>query len=217
MRYERFLLIDDHHLFLAGAVAVLNTAYPAATCTTATSTRAALDALDRGERFDLISVDLQMPEANGIIFIKGVRARGITAPVLVLSGTLDAPGIAAATAAGASAFFSKENDPRALIEIIGRLLRGERLIDDPVKPVDPARRRASHRDQALLAAQLGISVRQREILALMADGLSNKEIAHTLAIAEPTVKTHLAGLFRTLGARNRTACVACARDVGLIG
>lgn len=216
----RFLIVDDHRIFLSGLRQVITSFYPGSNCTIVDSAKNALDLLDRGIRFDLMLVDIRLPNIDGFELTSAIRKRRIHTPVLALSGE-DRPQIAdVALERGATSFLPKEARPEALRLTIDALLNGESgIFYEPEPPSGVAPRvdlPAAQNTQAELSESLGISSRQFEILQHMAKGMSNKEIAQVLAIAEPTVKTHLAGLFRILNARNRTACVNYARNLGLI-
>ncbi len=214
---RRFLAVDDHQIFLAGFRQVVMSLFPQSDCVCASTPRQALDMLDRHERFDLILVDHKMPDLDGPTLITGIRSRRITSPIAVLSGETSHAMDRAARQAGANGCLSKRLNVSELKTEISRLLAGETLefveADENSPLAKPKPSTLSRRD---LIESYGICARQFDILELVAKGLSNKEIGQTLNIAEPTVKTHLVSLFRHLGARNRTACVIAARNVGLI-
>lgn len=203
----RFLIIDDHPIYLAGLKGFVEDSFPRAICETVTSGRAALYLVAKRPDFDIAIVDLNLPDIGGDAIIAGLKARGCRARTLVLSGTFDRKAADRLRSAGADDFASKSDEPTRIVEKIKALLSGTA---DPMQP-DTAE------NPELLGAQLGISARQFEVLRLLDLGLPNKDIAQTLNITEPTVKSHVAALFRSLDAKTRSACVRRARDLGVLG
>lgn len=145
------------------------------------------------EGLDFCLVDLSMPGAEPVAGVAGLRARAPDAAILVLTGVTDPDLLDQVRALGVTALFSKSTEPADLIEAI---------------------RAAVPSLQAMEAARL--PPRQREVLALLAEGLTNKEIALRLGISPATVKIHVARLTSWLGAVNRTGAVARAQRGRLI-
>jgi DNA-binding NarL/FixJ family response regulator len=95
-------------------------------------------------------------------------------------------------------FLLKQAEPAVFAQAVAAVLRGETWFDDA-----PAATADSERDLPLSAAELGLTTRQAQVLALMLKGLPNKRVAQALALTEPTVKEHVSGILERLGARNR--------------
>jgi DNA-binding NarL/FixJ family response regulator len=187
----RGLICDDHPLVREALAASLRECWPDLTLQEAGDYPAAWTLADAGA--DLVLVDLGMPGAGPVDGVKGLRARLPDARILVLTGLTDRTLLDAVEDCGVSAIVSKNADTGVLLDAI---------------------RAAAPELQALEAGRL--PPRQREVLGLLAEGLTNKEIALRLGISPATVKIHVARLSTWLGAVNRTDAVARAQRARLI-
>ena len=166
---------------------------------------------------DVILLDIRMPNVDGIEATKQIVASGSGTRILVLT-TFDLDEyVYGAIRAGASGFLLKDVRPGELVDAIrvvasGNALLGptavERLLRRFSVPVD---------DRRLDTAAVGsLTDREAETLRLLANGLSNAEIAATLVVSETTVKTHVSNLLRKLGVRDRVQAVIAAYDAGVV-
>ena len=166
---------------------------------------------------DVILLDIRMPNLDGIEATKQIVASGSGTRILVLT-TFDLDQyVYGAIRAGASGFLLKDVRPGELVDAIrvvasGNALLGptavERLLRRFSVPVD---------DQPMDTAAVGsLTDREAETLRLLANGLSNAEIAATLVVSETTVKTHVSNLLRKLGVRDRVQAVIAAYDAGVV-
>ena len=166
---------------------------------------------------DVILLDIRMPNLDGVEATKRIVASGSGTRILVLT-TFDLDEyVYGAIRAGASGFLLKDVRPGELVDAIrvvasGNALLGptavERLLRRFSVPVD---------DRRLDTAAVGsLTDRQAETLRLLANGLSNAEIAATLVVSETTVKTHVSNLLRKLGVRDRVQAVIAAYDAGVV-
>ncbi len=209
----RILILDDHRLFLEGLRHVLSGLSDSTEIIEANNVERALALLDRGERFNLILADLTLPGLDGFSFLAALRQRRITAPVVVISGTTDVADIRRALDNGALGFISKSLSSRELLIALNQVLDGEVYV--PAAYASAVIGNDRDRNTGRCGDE-GIGSRQLEVLQLMAEGRSNKQIAIVLHIAEATVKSHIGTLFRALSVQNRTACVREAARRNLI-
>lgn len=201
----RILVLDDHRLFVDGLSRVLEAMDEVTHVDEAQTTQQALQMLDEGRGFHLILADLSMPGLDGFAFLTALRERRITTPVVVISGTSEVADIRRALDNGALGFIPKSMGSRELHAALRKVMDGEIFVPADIwaavfEPV--ARSSVNQRTD-----DLGIGPRQMDVLRLMAEGESNREIATILNISEATVKAHISQLFRALNVKNRTACV----------
>jgi DNA-binding NarL/FixJ family response regulator len=175
-------------------------------------------ALARSLRPDAILMDVRMPRLDGVEATRQIVASGAETRVLILT-TYDLDEyVYAAIRAGASAFLLKDVEPAQLVEAVRVVARGDALLAPTVT------RRLLERfadtlpgEPPPLPAELAaLTPREREILELVARGLSNAEIADRLVLGETTVKTHVSNVLRKLGLRDRVQAVVFAYEAGLV-
>ena len=195
-----FLVVDDHPLFRDSVVQMLRTVLAGAELRDAASTETGLR-LAAGWA-DVILIDLTLPGMSGAEAVAAFRRACPDAKLFVLTASEDHRDIDATLRAGANAYFGKAMPPDQLCQAVLRALDGERIVAAGGTGAD--------------AVLPEISPRQREILELLCKGLSNKEIALRLNIADTTVKTHVSAVFIGLGVVNRTQAVLAARRYGLV-
>ena len=193
----RVLIIDDHEVVHWGLRALLSSQDWVERCLVASN---AADALELAERYEphVALVDLFLGSASGAELCRELRARSQITNVLLFSGS-GRMSAAAARAAGASGFVSKglgARDVMAAIRVIG--LGGEVFGEAPPR------------------AQEQLTEREREVLALVATGATNREIADQLHLSHHTVKDYTRNVFRKLEVRNRAEAVQRAQRLGLL-
>ncbi|WP_278619598.1 response regulator [Ectopseudomonas oleovorans] len=194
MSSYRIVIADDHPLFRDALKHALQDSLKGLVVEEAGSFDGVVSILDADNAYDLILLDLRLPDEPGIELLQRWLARGESTPVAILSASDSALEAQAALAAGALGFIPKSSDGNALRQAVTRVLLGETL---------PAPSSSSP-----------LTPRQLEILQLLAEGLPNKAISRELGLAEDTVKTHLKALFETFAVHTRTACVSAARQRG---
>lgn len=187
----RGLICDDHPLMREALAGVLRDRWPNVALDEAGDYPSAWALAEAGP--DFCVVDLGMPGAEPVVGLAGLRARAPAAVVVVLTGLTDEGLLDAVRACGVAGVHSKNTDTDVLIEAI---------------------RAAIPELQFVEAARL--PPRQQEVLGLLAEGLTNKEIALRLRISPATVKIHVARLTSWLGAVNRTDAVARAQRARMI-
>ena len=160
---------------------------------------------------DVILMDLVMPKLDGVQAIKELREVLPKAKVLVLTSFAEDRRIVAAIEAGALGYLLKDSSPEDLVRAIREVHRGESSLHPKVAQqlIKRLRRPAEEPEREELTA------RERKVLALIARGLSNREIARELSISEPTVRTHVSNILRKLGLKSRTQAALYALKEGL--
>ena len=175
--------------------------------------------LARQQRPDVLLMDVRMPEMDGIEATRRITTDPATAGVRVLVLTtfdLDEH-VYAALAAGASGFLLKDVTPEDLVKAIRVVAAGESLLAPSVTSLlvrEFARRPTAGRPRP--DALAGLTEREREVLVLVAQGLSNAEIAGRLVVSPATAKTHVSRILTKLGLRDRAQLVVVAYEAGLV-
>jgi DNA-binding NarL/FixJ family response regulator len=155
---------------------------------------------------DVILLDLKLPVRDGVAVLRELRAGGLKARVLVLTSAADRDLVRLAVQAGAAGFLYKDVDPDALVRALRSVHDGHTLLA-------PEAAGSLLRSGAAASAVRGIGAltgREREVLAQIADGRSNREIARLLRVSEKTVKTHVSSVLAKLGVADRTQAALLA-------
>ncbi|PID60655.1 MAG: hypothetical protein CSB44_09760 [Gammaproteobacteria bacterium] len=208
------LMVEDHRLVADAMQVWLREIDPDINVTTCYSTQHALTVADSGECFDLVLTDLLMPGIDGLGLLVGLRNRNVSAPVIIVSGSDDDRYIRAAMDQGAAGFIPKTLPGAEMIASIKRVLAGEpcfpdRFTNNGNETSNPADGYSVNRGDMP-------SKKQLQVLQLMAEGHSNKQISQIVGISEATVKYHTSQLFKLFGVKNRTSCVREAQRRGLL-
>ena len=166
-------------------------------------------------RPDVVLMDVRMPILDGIEATRRIVVEAPESRVLVLTTFGLEEVVYAALRAGASGFILKESPPEELLHAIEVVARGESLLS-PEVTATVIREFARRPDRPELGARLQeLTPREREVLALLARGFSNVEIARELFVGEGTVKTHVARVLAKLGVRDRVQAVVYAYEAGV--
>jgi DNA-binding NarL/FixJ family response regulator len=192
------LLVDDHPLFRDGfahMVRALRPAWQLSFADRAARAVAEIDAL----RPDLAILDIGLPDEDGFALLVALAARAPDLPQVLLSGRNDVAVRVRARSCGAKGFIAKTMPPSRIIEMLDAVLEGGTAFEDERVTAAPH-----------------LSLRQAEVLELLAEGHGNKEMRYRLGIAERTVRAHMTDLFQLLGAHSRTQAIIRAREFGLI-
>jgi two-component system NarL family response regulator len=200
----RLLVVDDHPAFRAGLIALLGAQHDMEVVAEAGDAETALAAYRR-ERPDVVLMDLRMPGTGGVEIITRLGREFPEARVIVVT-TFDADeDIHRAMQAGAKSYLLKGMSKDEIAGTIRAVYAGQQTL-----PADVARRLAERRQRAELTP------REVDVLHLLTEGRSNKEIAAALFIAEDTVKGHLKTLFAKLGVQDRTEAAISAVRHGIV-
>ena len=204
----RVLVVDDHPVVRQGLRTFLDLQDDITVVGEAADGAAAVtEALEHHP--DVVLLDLRMPGADGASALRSFREREVPAKVLVVTSFTDPSAVVPALRAGAAGYVYKDIDPPALAAAIRAVHAGHVLMN-----ADVARLLAGGRagDQAAPA----LTPRERAVLAEIARGRSNREIARTLNVAEKTVKTHVSAILTKLGVADRTQAALHAVRSGLV-
>jgi DNA-binding NarL/FixJ family response regulator len=169
----------------------------------------------------VLLVDLRMPGTDGVEATRRVRALPSPPAVVVLTTLEDQPSIVAALQAGALGYLTKDADAATIAEAVRAAAAGRSVMDGAVQARAVAAMSGSVPGHVGQAGEQrdslpGLTSREVEVLALVAQGKSNREIARQLVVSEATVKTHVNHLLGKLGVRDRAAAVAYAYRHGLV-
>jgi two-component system nitrate/nitrite response regulator NarL len=157
-------------------------------------------------------LDLRLPALDGLQVLNALTRDGVATRVLFVSAFGDPELVYGAVQGGAAGYFRKEADRDAILDAISAVARGGTVIEPELQAgvFEQVRMRGTGEERPILTA------REREVLTLMAEGLSGPQIAERLIVALPTVKTHQARLYEKLGVSERAAAVAEAMRRGLL-
>jgi len=210
----RVLIADDDHLMRAGLAAVLESDDRIEVIGHAATGREAI-ALTRRREPDVVLMDVQMPDLDGIAATRELANAAPAPRVLILTTFEEDDYIFGGLRAGASGFLLKRTPAEELIRAVHTIAAGESLLSPSVtrRVID---RLTTQPDSQGAPADLGdLTPREREVLELLAGGLSNAEIASELVIEESTVKTHVKRILMKLDVRDRVQAVIFAYEHGL--
>jgi DNA-binding NarL/FixJ family response regulator len=210
----RILIVDDHALVRRGMSYVVKEGFPDAEVSEAESAAAALVVL-RKEKVDLALVDVRMPDLDGLELLRTVKGEWPDIPVIMLSTYENAPYVKRALADGASGYLLKDATPEDLSQAINVALSGSGNVLSPrvIQNLFDDAESGSHNGGR--RSEFSLTQRENDILGLLAEGRSNREIAQSLYLSEKTVKAHLAAIFRKLGVTNRTQAAMAAVSMGV--
>ncbi len=194
----RIVLIDDHPLFRSG-VAQLVRADPGLELAGQAGDGASGIALVEEVDPDLVLIDLNMKPMNGIETLRGLKQRGLRARCVMLTVSDDGRDVLEAMRAGADGYLLKDLEPEELAQRIQQAVGGRMVLESSLAGVLAD---AAMNPPPPTSAE-ALTEREREILAQLADGHSNKEIARELGISDATVKVHIKHLLRKLGVKSR--------------
>jgi len=217
----RVLLADDQALIRAGFHVLIDAADDLQVVGEATDGAQAVD-LARRERADVVLMDIRMPGVDGLEATRRISADDDLAgvKVIILTTFESDEYVYQAIRAGASGFLVKDTEPADLIQAVRVVARGDALLSPSVTRrliTDLASRPERPPPSGSLGRALaGLTDREREVLALVAEGLSNDEIAARLFLSPLTSKTHVSRIMTKLGARGRAQLVVIAYESGLV-
>lgn len=200
----RVLLVDDHNLIRAGLAGLLASTDDMAVVGEAENGARAVELAAELDP-DVVLMDLSMPVKDGVEATREIIRHRSDSTVVVLTSFSDRARVTDALRAGAVGYLLKDSDPRDLLAAIRNAADGH-------APLDPRVARALLPGAEPAAPADGLSVRETQVLRLVASGLANKQVGRKLGISERTVKAHLGRVFRQLGVADRTSAALWARE-----
>ncbi len=205
----KLLIVDDHPVVRDGLAALLRQLAPEVAVLLAEGGAQGLDLANAHPDLDLVVLDLSMPGSDGFAVLHEFGRRLPQLPVVVLSSSEDPRDVRRALACGALGYIPKSAPPRTILAAMKFVLAGNvyvpaLLAQDPAFARDEAAHDAARRSVASLTR------RQIDVLRLLREGRSNKEIGRALGLSEKTVKVHVTALFKALNVANRTQAAAMA-------
>ena len=213
----KYLIVDDHALVAGALTLLLEDRDPEADVHTAATADAALELVDREGDADLLILDLSLPGVTGTELMEEIVRRQPMLKILVVSGLADQESIMHVLQLGAAGFVPKSLDTELLSSAIDFVLKGgvyipSKLLTESQK--DGFFTRTAARLKAPESAPPHLTDRQLDVLAQLAKGAPIKRICRELDLSEGTVKTHVAAIYRSFGASNRTEALIAARRAG---
>ena len=207
----KILVADDHALFRDGLRYVLARLADSVEILEAKDGGEALALAAAQPDLDLVLLDLAMPGMDGFAGLRALRARIPSVPVVIVAASEESSDIRVALDGGAMGFIPKSSTSDVMLSALRLVLSGGVYL-----PPALLNRLSTGKGLARKAAPtldaLGLTPRQHDVLRLLGQGKSNKEIAQTLALTEGTVKLHVSAILKTLDVDNRTqAVIAAAR------
>ena len=214
----KFLVVDDHELIREALRGTLKHLDSDATILEASDSEASMQLVEENADLDLILLDLNLPDRDGFDVLVELRKRYPSISVVVISALQDHDNVVKALNLGALGFIPKSAQRKVILGALQLVISGGIYIppqalsqEEPrssaslqahSSPEDPAADRCS-----VSPADLGLTERQVEVLALMMQGKSNKAICRVLVLTEPTVKSHVSAILKALKVSNRTEAV----------
>jgi DNA-binding NarL/FixJ family response regulator len=217
----KVLVIDDHALVRDALRGVLKESLDEPDVVEASDWHQASQQLAQTPDFELILLDLGLPDRDGFEILAELRERYPVVSIVVLSGRDDRESVARALDLGALGFIPKSAAREVMLSALKLVLSGGMYVPPVIlgyHDAAPLMRSAADPNSSgrpATSTDLGLTDRQLDVLALLMQGKSNKAICRLLDLAEPTVKNHVSAILRALNASNRTEAVIAARALGV--
>lgn len=214
----KILVVDDHVLIREALRGVLKELKGDATFVEAADSRQAMQQIAENPDLDLILLDLNLPDRHGAQLLADLRECYPAISVVVLSASDEREIVAKALDLGALGFIPKSAPREVMLSAFNLIFAGGIYIPPQIlgshASLRPTQGAPGHPGKQIAGADLGLTERQMEVLALMMRGKSNKAICRALDLAEPTVKNHVTAILKALKATNRTEAVIAAGALG---
>jgi DNA-binding NarL/FixJ family response regulator len=216
-RCMKILVVDDHALIREALRGVLTELKGDAAVFEAADCRQAMRVLQEHPGVDLILLDLGLPDRDGFAVLAEFREQYPSTSIVVLSAFSDRDNVVKALDLGALGFIPKSAQREVMLGALNLVFAGGIYIPPDIlnrHATPPQRGRIPADEPRTPPAELGLTERQLQVLALMRRGKSNKAICRALDLAEPTVKNHVTAILKALKVSNRTEAVVMAGELG---
>ncbi len=217
----KILIADDHALFREGLHYTLKALDKDVEILEAGNGSQAIQMVRHYPDLDLVLMDLDMPGLDGYHGLTQLRQNYPELPVVIVTASEYEQDMIRVMKCGASGYIPKSMTSKDMLEAIGKILNGDVFVPDlsVTSGTFHIRQGTEQNSQASIPPpthdNFQLTPRQREVLLLMCEGLSNKSIANQLGMAEGTVKIHVTAILKSMNAGNRTQAVIMAREAGL--
>lgn len=207
----KILIADDHALFRDGLAMRLEQINPDIVLHQAPTFSQAIKILDKEHNIDMVIVDLDMPDMRWEDGIEEIKKKAPNSSIVVISASEDIRNIRKILATGIKGYIPKRSEPKIMHNALKLILDGGTYI-----PPALIENSAEHGANGYKGNGKTLTNRQSQVLDLIAQGKSNKQIAYEMGVSEATVKLHINALLRSLKVNNRTQAVVTAQKMGII-
>ena len=205
---HRILIIDDHPIFRHAMTTILGKRFPDSETREANSISEAITLLESDSAFDLVMLDLNMPETSGLNGLLEIRNEYPNLPVVIISAETEKQHILQTISYGAVGFISKSSKIEEIASSIESIFEGNVCLPSEILRT-PSVKKVSHSENSISPEQIrSLTRKELAVLKYLTQGLANKVIAYELNISETTVKSHVSSILKKLGASNRVKVVA---------
>ena len=219
----KILIADDHELFLKGLEMILSDSYPEAALIKAKDYTEVFDAIRKNKDLTLILTDLAMPGARWLDALNKIHTTTPETPIIILSAVFDEEIVQKTIELGAAGYIPKTSSNAVILSAVNLVLSGgvyipaELLQGTSQNEFNLLKQLEDMPESQDVSEKIKIlSPRQIDVLKLIAEGKSNKQIAYELGLTEGTVKLHVTAILKLLNVYHRTGAVAAAKHVGIL-
>lgn len=219
----KILIADDHELFLKGLEMILSDSYPEAALIKAKDYTEVFDVIRKNKDLTLILTDLAMPGARWLDALNKIHTTTPETPIIILSAVFDKEIVQKTIELGAAGYIPKTSSNAVILSAVNLVLSGgvyipaELLQGTSQNEFNLLKQLEDMPENQDVSEKIKIlSPRQIDVLKLIAEGKSNKQIAYELGLTEGTVKLHVTAILKLLNVYNRTGAVAAAKHVGIL-
>ena len=201
---SKVLVIDDHPLFRAALeLALIKARFNSENIHSCSCIAHSLETITN-TKYDLVLLDLNLPDSQGFEGYSKIRAADENVPIIMVSATESQPAFSTAKSLGASGYIPKSSNLDEITEAIEKVMNGNQSFPNIVSE--------SSSDTEFANKLASLTPAQHRVMSCLSDGLLNKQIAFKMNISEATVKAHMTAIFRKLGASNRTQALLIFRN-----